>query len=109
MEDNERRQKEKSALEAAKASRKMTWEEMKVEAEEEERHIEQEKERERERAYRRMEYWDNNAREQGVGGKKAAGIIPVATKSEEGNKSAGAVSGTDSESDAPQGKKIMDL
>ena len=60
LEDNERRQKEKSALEAAKANRKQTWEEMKKEAEEEERIIEQEKELERERAYRRMEYWDNN-------------------------------------------------
>ena len=35
---------------------------------------------------------------------KAAGIIPVASKPEEDKKSAGAVSGTDSESDAPQGK-----
>ena len=40
LEDNERRQKEKSALEAAKANRKQTWEEMKKEAEEEERIIE---------------------------------------------------------------------
>ena len=104
LEDNERRQKEKSALEAAKANRKQTWEEMKKEAEEEERIIEQEKELERERAYRRMEYWDNNQREAGVGGTKAAGIIPAATKPEEDKKSAGAVSGTDSESDAPQGK-----
>ena len=50
-----------------------------------------------------MEYWENNAREEGVGGKKAAGVIPAA-QNDGGNSSGGAVSGTDSESDTGKGK-----
>ena len=84
-------------------------EDLKRETEEEMKMLDDERELERERAYRRMEYWDTAAREEGVGGKKAAGIIPAA-KNESGNSSrGGAVSGTDSESDAPTGKQVQDL
>ena len=76
---------------------------------EEERQLHRDKELEKEKAYKRMVYWENNEREQGIGGKKAASVIPAAQNNDSGNSSGGAVSGTDSESDAPTGKKIKDL
>lgn len=79
LEDNEEKQKQKSALEAANAGKpKKTMEDLKKEADEEMKMIENERQLEQERAYKRMEYWDNTAREEGIGGKKAAGIIPAA-------------------------------
>lgn len=60
LEDNEIKQKEKSALEAARANRKKkTTEEMLQEVREEESQIARDKELEREKAYKRMEYWSN--------------------------------------------------
>jgi len=76
---------------------------------EEETQLAREKELEKEKAYKRMCYWENTEREAGVGGKKAASVIPAAQNNDSGNSSGGAVSGTDSESDAPTGKVIKDL
>ena len=108
MEDNDKRQAAKSALEASKKPR--TIAEIKREVEEEEAMILREKELEQERAYRRMEYWDNTSREEGVSGKKAGGVIPAVQNNDSGNSSGGgAVSGTDSESDSQAGKTIKGL
>ena len=64
LEDNDRKQEEKSALEAARANapKKSTQQMLKEHLEEEDQR-DADKELEREKAYKRMEYWANNERE----------------------------------------------